>query len=196
MTAKQRSRMALPWPSKLIALFDAVDWESSDESELYGPFNALLDFYFPWEAGWNVVPHRVKPTQGSSAESEFVLLVAREQSPVLILQVKSASHIDDPGSRVAADQLMRQTLRALQSESGWPCLYGFSMLGPRLYHYELSTSSGTLNPQRNLRNAKDPTDSAPAHCWRHDSNILQDMGRSYFRIQADKALNMCSAPAQ
>ena len=60
--------MASPRRPKLIALFEAVDWESPDESELYGPFNALLDFYFPWEAGWNVVPRRVKSTQGSSAE--------------------------------------------------------------------------------------------------------------------------------
>ena len=154
-----------PWPVKLIALFDAVDWDSSDESESYGPFNALLDFYFPWETGWNVVPRRMHLTQGSLVESILVFLVARERSPILILQANSASHVADSAASAAADQLMRQTLQALKSEACWPRLYGFRMLGPRMYLYEMCTSSGNLNPDQKPRYSDNPTDNAPAHSW-------------------------------
>lgn len=51
------------WPSTLLTLFEAVKWDSGDENDLLGPYNALLDFCFPWEEGWIVVPQFRRPTK-------------------------------------------------------------------------------------------------------------------------------------
>ena len=44
----------MPWPAKIVKLFDlAKSGGEMDESEFYGPFNAVLNYLFPYEEDYS-----------------------------------------------------------------------------------------------------------------------------------------------
>ena len=164
------------WPSKILALFDAVDIATSDENELYGPFNALLDFCFPWEDGWNVVPQYRQPRD--TIDFMTVFLVKRQKAPVFFLQVKPASHRQNLGTRTSADAEMRDRFSGLQELFPMPRLHAFSAMGNRLAHYKLICDNMELTPIEIPRNLRYVTDTAPADAWNID--VLTDDGIAQF----------------
>ena len=168
------------WPASLSALFTEanVDATDYDEGELCGPYNALLDFYFPWEEGWNVVPEFRRPRNGDTLDFITSFLVTRQKVPFLFLEVKPASHVEAAASRAAADDHMRDIFLAL-SEAQVPTLHGFSALGSRLCHYSLNTATGELSPHQIPKDPRFLTDTAPAAAWNLD--ILRDEGDMYFQ---------------
>ncbi len=174
------------WPPKILALFDAANWDSSDESELFGPYNALLDFCFPWEEGWSIAPQYSQPTKGDDTHFTTVFLVARKKVPVFILQIKPASHIHHTASREAADKQMREILIGLLSAVQLPTLHGFSALGSRLSHYKPNTSTSELSPKGTFREPE----CTPAHAW--CMNVLQDEGERQFRGITQDVKSMAS----
>ena len=171
------------WPTSILALFKAVNWHSSDASELYGPYNALLDFLFPWEGGWNVVPQFRQPRNRDTLDFVTVFLVTRQKVPVFFLEIKPASHLNSNASRAAADEHMRDVFLAL-AEAQVPTLHGFSALGPWLCHYRLNTATGELSPHQIPSNPRFLTDTAPAAAWCFD--ILHDKGHTLIQDVADQ----------
>lgn len=173
------------WPASLSALFTEANWTpfDNDASELCGPYNAFLDFYFPWEEGWNVVPQFRRPRRGDSLDLITVFLVTRQQAPFLFLEVKPASHVEGAASRAAADDHMRDVFLAL-AEARVPILHGFSALGSRLRHYSLNTQTGELSPHQIPKDPRFLTDTAPATAWSLD--ILCDEGVNHFQITVDQ----------
>lgn len=168
------------WPARILALFEAADWASADESELYGPYNALLDFCFPWEEDWNVAPHLRQPRRSDTLDdSAMIFLVALQKVPVFFLDVKPASHLHHAANRAAADEQMRDTFRALYSQAHIPSLHGFSELGSSLSHYKLETETGELTPHQIARSPQCIVDTAPAAAWSLD--ILHDKGSMVFQ---------------
>lgn len=169
------------WPAKLSALFAERNWspcKDHDESDLCGPYNALLDFYFPWEEGWNVVPQFRRPRQRDTLDFITVFLVTRQHVPCLFLEIKPASHVNGAASRAAADDHMRDIFLDM-AEARVHTLHGFSALGSRLCHYSLNTATGELSPHRIPKDPRFLTDTAPATGWNLD--ILCDEGEKYFQ---------------
>lgn len=117
------------WPAGIVALFDALDRASDDASELYGPYNALLDFCFPWEEGWSVVPQFRQTKTRDVLDFTMMFVVMFRKTPVFFLEVNPASHICSMASRAAADKQMRDEFRALWSQAHVPMLHGFSAVG-------------------------------------------------------------------
>lgn len=167
------------WPASILALFDALDRASDDASWLYGPYNALLDFCFPWEEGWSVVPLFRQSKTRDVSDFTMMFLVMFRKTPVFFLAVNPASHIHSIASRAAADKQMRGEFRALYSQAQVPMLHGFSAVGRCLSHYTLDTVTGELTPHQIPRSLRFLTDTAPADAWSLD--ILDDKGSMVFQ---------------
>lgn len=133
------------WPSTLLTLFEAVKWDSGDENDLLGPYNALLDFCFPWEEGWIVVPQFRRPSKIGTLDFVSVFVVFHQKTPRFFLEIKPACHSDSIASRAAADEQMRD-MSVLLSGAQTPMLHGVSALGPRMSQYKLDTSTCELSP--------------------------------------------------
>ena len=155
-------------PPKILALFDAVDTLSTDETELYGPYNAFLDFCFPWEEGWNVVPHYRQPRKRDTIDFTTVFLVVRHKIPVLFVEIKPASHLQNLGTRASADEQMRDRFAVIQELVLTPRLHAFSALGNKLAHYKLMAGDLELIPNEIPRNRRYVTDTAPKSLWNID----------------------------
>ena len=181
------------WPARILALFEAVNWASSDASELYGPYNALLDFCFPWEAGWNVVPQFRQPRKRDTLDFTMMFLVTFRKTPVFFLEVNPASHLHGMGSRAAADEQMRDAFLTLDSQVQLPIFHGFSALGCSLSHYKLETETGELTPYQIARSPRFLTDTAPTAAWSLD--ILHDKGHMAFQDVVDQVKSMVSVCA-
>lgn len=165
------------WPASLSALFNEANAADQDESELCGPYNALLDFCFPWEEGWNIVPQFRRPRKRGTLDFITLFLVTRQKLPCLFLEIKSEGCIHNLGSRAAADDHMREVFMAL-SPVQVPILHGFSAMGSRLRHYSLNTATCELIPHQVPRDPRFIKDTAPAASW--NLNILCDEGVNEF----------------
>ena len=173
-TLKSRMRRHLMWPSKILALFDAVDWQSSDPSELYGPYNALLDFCFPWELGWSVALSYTI----SGKEANPVFIASCNRRPALCLIVKPASHSHQSESRAAADEDIQRALGALSPAPCAPILHGLVAYGSQVSHYTLHTATYN-NSLSKMSNQLQPVTDAAAHSL--DMDILQEPGVGQFQ---------------
>lgn len=180
-------------PPKILALFDAVDTLSTDQTELYGPYNAFLDFCFPWEEGWNVVPQYRQPRKRDTIDFTTVFLVARHKIPVFFVEIKPASHLQNLGTRASADEQMRDRFAVLQELILTPRLHAFSALGNKLAHYKLIAGDLELIPNEIPRNHRYVTDTAPKSLW--DIDVLTEDGFARFMdVVADvKQMSLCLA---
>lgn len=165
-------------PARIIALFDAIDDTKSDETELYGPYNALLDFCFPWEEGWNVVPQYRQPRNRDTIDFTTVFLVARRKIPVFFMDIKPAAHVRNLSTRASADEQMRDRFAVLEEFVQTPRLHAFSALGSRLAHFDLICDDMELTPSEIPRNPRRITDTAPASLWNID--VLTETGFAQF----------------
>ena len=99
------------WPAKITRLLTVAAWDSPDECGFYGAYNALLDFCFPWEDGWNIVPQIRQSSKSANVKTVFV--ITRGKDPFLFLEVNPADDINSKASRAAADSSMRDMFMAL-----------------------------------------------------------------------------------
>ena len=156
------------WPPKLLALFDAVDWESSEDSELYGPYNALLDFCFPWEQGWSIVQQQRPCTKGTDTDVSTVFVVTFQKVPTLVVEIKPARQVHSATSRKAANERMRTVLPGFLPAAQAPTLHGFSVFGAQLRHYVLNTSTGELTSCIDSADTQRSAGGDQAHAWSLD----------------------------
>jgi hypothetical protein len=163
------------WPEKIIDLFSAVDWESNDESELYGPYNALLDFCFPWEEGWNIVP---QPKKRETIDFTTIYSIEKKKIPIFFLEIKPLHHIFNIATREAADEQMRDRFVSLLPLIVTPKLHGISALGKKLSHYCLDKTTRELQPIGIQRDPQYIIDTAPSERW--DIDILDADGCNRF----------------
>ena len=182
-------------PSKIVALFEAVDAFTSDETEIYGPYNALLDFCFPWEEGWNVIPQFRQPRKRDTIDFTTVFVVSRQQVPVLFLDAKPGFHICNCGARASADEQMRDLFFVLGEDVVTARLHAFSALGNQLSHYKLVCENMELTPHEVPRSPRHVTDTAPASSWNIDI-LTEDGFACLMEIVADvKYMNLLTQSA-
>ncbi|KAF8426558.1 hypothetical protein EV426DRAFT_591821 [Tirmania nivea] len=140
----------MPWPSKIATLFElaTVDGER-DESEWYGPYNALLNYLFPVEEDYVIVLQYKRPEQLKSVDFTTIFVVRRAKYPVFFLEIKATGHIHKPSQRAAADLQIQDQFFNLFDEVQIPIFYGLSALGPRVSVYTFTKS--TNEPETDSR---------------------------------------------
>ncbi|KAF8424319.1 hypothetical protein EV426DRAFT_509185, partial [Tirmania nivea] len=78
-----------------------------DESEWYGPFNALLNHVFPMDEDYVLVPQYKGQEHLKSVDFTTIFVVRRAKHPVLFVKINATGHIHKASQRAAADQQMQ-----------------------------------------------------------------------------------------
>lgn len=120
----------MPWPEFITLQFELVNKFTTEESDYYGPFNALLNQLFPASEYYQIAP-QFKRVAGS-LDFTIIYLITRRRVPVLFIELKTYVAYDTDSARKAADDRMRD--RVLDFTAGSipiPKLYGLSVLGTR-----------------------------------------------------------------
>ena len=126
----------------------------------------------------DVVPQVRRPSKVGILDFISVFVVFHQKTPLFFLEIKPTCHIDSLASRVTADEQLRGMF-ALLSGPQTPILHGMSVLGPRMSHHKLSTSTCELSPYQLPRRPSHVTDTASAARW--NTHKLQNEGRNQFR---------------
>jgi hypothetical protein len=99
---------------------------TTDESEYYGPFNALLNELFPASEYYQATPQ----FKGDAGSIDFtvICLITKPKVPILFIEVKPYVVYDSDSSRKASDDQMRETVLDSTARSiPIPTLYGISV---------------------------------------------------------------------
>ncbi|RPB27570.1 hypothetical protein L211DRAFT_834428 [Terfezia boudieri ATCC MYA-4762] len=87
----------MPFPDTISEVFDLARQDGErDESMFYGPYNILLNYLFPFEEKYMVVPQYKRPAEMKSVVFTTIFLVMRNQHPVFFVEVKSSGSIRSP----------------------------------------------------------------------------------------------------
>lgn len=167
----------MPWPAKIVRLFDlAKSGGEKDESEFYGPFNAVLNYLFPYEEDYEIVPQYKRPEQSKSVDFTTIFIVRHEKHPVLFVEIKCSNHILQMSTRQAADQQMRERFTDLFDNVEIEKFYGLSAMGTRLCIYTADKQTGRLLPKQIPSSLEFVIDTAPIHRW--DIDIMTPGARN------------------
>src|SRR5882724_7202233 len=85
----------MSWPQSIIDQFNAVDPNTTIESEWYGPCNTLLVHTFKYEDGFSVHPQYSLFKSQESIDFTMIYIVERKCHPVFILDIKLHPYIID-----------------------------------------------------------------------------------------------------
>jgi hypothetical protein len=163
----------MPWPNFITFQFELVNKFTTDESEYYGPFNALLNELFPASEYYQVAP-QFKRIAGS-IDFTVIYLITRRKVPILFIEVKPYIAYDSDSARKAADDQMRERVLDFTAASiPIPKLYGISALGTRFCVYKYTPASRALTPPRIVPDPELVTDTAPKERW--DLDFLEPQG--------------------
>ncbi|RPA96093.1 hypothetical protein L873DRAFT_1616262, partial [Choiromyces venosus 120613-1] len=139
-----------------------------DESKFYGPYNVLLNYLFPFEEEYVVVPQYKRSAELKSVDFTTIFLVRHKHHPVFVVVVKSSGSLRHISSRQEADLQMRERLVPLFEDVEIETLYGASAMGTKLCLYTLDMASRWLKPYVIDSNPEFLTDTAPADRWNVD----------------------------
>jgi hypothetical protein len=164
----------MPWPEFITFQFELVNKFTTNESEYYGPFNALLNHLFPASEYYQVAP-QFKRIAGSM---DFIVmyLITGRKIPIWFIEVKSYGAYDLDSSRKAADDQIRERVLDFTAGCSFPKLYGISALGTRFCVYEYTPTSRSLTPLRIDPHSHLVTDTAPKERW--DLDFLEPQGEA------------------
>lgn len=180
----------MPWDCKILEQFELFDRLTTDETELYGPFNTLLTHLFPFTENFQVVPQSKGPITPGSIELTTIYIIRKGKCPVFFVEMKPFVHLDEMGTRAKADKQMRESFESMVETSlVIPKLYGVSAMGTQFSVYEYRKESGTLNPQLIERDPKRMNDIAPKKRWKYD--LLDESGERRLRELVDEVKAMC-----
>ncbi|KAG0138275.1 hypothetical protein HOY82DRAFT_596506 [Tuber indicum] len=166
----------MPLPKTIRTVFGLAQQDGeTDESQFYGPYNALLSFLFPHKEMYMVVPPYKCPAQLGSVDLVTMFIVRHNQHAVFFLKVKSSGSLNDISSRKEADLQMREQFEHLFEDVKIETLYG---------------RSGRLSPTVIPTSGEFVTDTAPIDRWSVD--ILTPAGEEQLRQVAQHIKEMLS----
>lgn len=90
---------------------------TTDENEYSGPFNALLNSFFPASEYYQIVPHSQLKCIAGSIDFTVINLVG-DKNPILIVQVMSDVAYKTPSLRKAADERMHESILDASTRDG------------------------------------------------------------------------------
>ena len=183
----------MTWPQYILNCFATVPDASAQESDYYGPYDALLNYLFPPSEGYMVSPQHKEPNRYDSVDMTIVYLIQRRRHVVFFLEIKVGGDIDHISARAKADEQVRQRYAEV-FESAAPTLHGASALGTRLCFYRLDRESREITPAPNEGNPRYVVDTAPRDRWCHD--IMEPAGEQELLSVASEVKRLAGALAE
>ena len=141
----------LNWPQGLLDIFEiSRSQNTSLDSRYYGPYDRLFNYAVIEGSFTFFLSRQTTPDETSPLDVvDFVVLMVvlnREQKPVLIAQIKDDRWANKPDKRQRADAQMRQRYDEMLAKSPIPRLYGLSLLGTSLRVYCGDKDTGEVTP--------------------------------------------------
>jgi hypothetical protein len=163
------------WPEKVLRQFQAVP-ASCRESDFYGPYNKLLNYYFAPDTDFTVVPQYLKAASRDSADFIFCFEIRLENKPVFIVELKDPAAIQHISTRAEADDQSRRRIIDLAESCPLNKLHAVSALGTKLCFYSLDVQNlaARIDPPRIDRDPDTVNDYVPAERW--DRDVLDASG--------------------
>lgn len=168
------------WSDNILQRFNSIP-ANPRENDYYAPYNKLLNYIFPPDTEFTVVPQSY-PVPESRDSIDFVIeyLIEVQNKPVLILEIKSPSNIKFLSKRQEADNQIRRRLRDIADLCPLDKLYGISAFGTDIRAYNIDKNYDIL-PERIPEDQKRIIDTAPKDQWNIDiltlegSKVLEDI---------------------
>ncbi|KAM6489200.1 hypothetical protein JOM56_015370 [Amanita muscaria] len=175
-------------PEKVLRQFRTVP-ANCKASDFHGAYNKLLNYYFPPNTDFTVVPQYLKATSRDSADFIVCFEIRLENKPVLIVELKDPATIQHISTRAEADDQIRRRIIDLAEHCPLDTLHAVSALGTRLCFYSLDVKNraARIDPPRIDRDPDMVNDYSPAERWNRD--VLEASGE-------DKLLSSSSGCAQ
>src|SRR5882724_8096786 len=120
----------MTWHPSILAQFDAVDPNTTVETEWYGPYNTLLGHVFKFEDGFLVHPQYSLYQSRESIDFTTIYIVERNHHPVFILEIKPHPNLIDKFRCISADFQIRKCFAKLKVVI--PRLHSISVMGMTL----------------------------------------------------------------
>ncbi|RPA96080.1 hypothetical protein L873DRAFT_1262723 [Choiromyces venosus 120613-1] len=159
----------MPLPDTISKVFELARQDGKgDESSFYGPYNVLLNYLFPFEEEYVVVPQYKRHAELKSVHFMTIFLVKHKHHPVFFVEVKYSATLCYISGRKEADLEMRERFGRLFEDVEIETLYGASAMGTKLCLYTLDMASRRLEPNAIPRNPEFGNDTAPADRWNVD----------------------------
>lgn len=169
----------MPWSEAIIEQFAIVDFDTTEESDFYGPFNSLLVEIFPSSEHYQVSPQPKRNSDGS-LDLAVQFIVYRRRIPVFFLDVKAFRSLTLSSTRAGADDQMRQMIREFASGTiPTAILYGLSAFGPQFCVYAFDADTRNIDPPGIARDLTVVNDIAPEARWAY--NLFEPAGEAKFR---------------
>ncbi|KAH9037109.1 hypothetical protein EDB85DRAFT_657059 [Lactarius pseudohatsudake] len=179
------------WPEKVLRQFQAVP-VNPKESDFYGPYNKLLNYYFPPDTDFTVVPQYLKAASRDAADFIVSFEIRLENKPVLIVELKDPTAIQYISTRTEADDQIRRRIIDLAEHCPLDTLHAVSALGTKLCFYSLNVKNraARIDPRRVDRDPDMANDYAPAERWNRD--ILEASGEDKLLAVIDEIKAGCA----
>lgn len=168
------------WTDRIVQRFKIIPLNPR-ENDYYAPYNKLLNYVFPPDTDFTVVPQSY-PVPESRDSIDFVIeyLIEIQNRPVLILEIKSPNSIKFLSKRQEADNQIRRRLRDIVDLCPLERLYGVSAFGTDICIYNIDKNYEII-PERIPEDRKKIIDTAPRGQWSIDiltqegSSMLEDI---------------------
>jgi len=178
------------WPQYILDAFASIPPGSTQESDYYAPYDALLNYLFPPPDGFLISPQHREPDMNDSVDLTVIYLVMLKRHVVFFLEVKPSGHITHAGSRARADRQVRQRYLDV-FESSAPVLHSLSALGTRLCFYTFDRATRVILPPPIQRDPELVNDTAPPTRWSLD--LLSPDGEDRARSTAQDVRRIAAA---
>jgi hypothetical protein len=165
------------WPQTVLRQFQTIP-ANCKESDFHGPYNKLLNYYFPPDSDFTVVPLYLQAASRDSADFIVCFEIRLENKPVLIVELKDPAAIQHISTRGEADGQIRRRIIDLVQNCPLHTLHAISALGTKLCFYSLDVRNrgARINPPRIQRDPDTVNDYAPAERWSYD--VLEPNGEA------------------
>ncbi|KAH8997721.1 hypothetical protein EDB86DRAFT_2803532, partial [Lactarius hatsudake] len=168
------------------------------ESDFHGPYNKLLNYYFPPDTDFTVVPlvvpQYLKAASGYGYVANFIVSfeIRLENKPVLIVQLKGPTAIHHISTRAEADDQIRGRIIDLAEHCPLDTLHAVSAFGTRLCFYSLDMENrgARIDPRRIDGDPDMVNDYAPAVRWNRD--VLEASGEDKLLAVIDEIKAGCA----
>lgn len=163
-----------PWKGIILNRFISAK-NNTYEKEYYPPYNALLYTHFPPSENYIVAPvtHPLGNTESIDLAVEYV--IEMDNHPVFLLEVKSASSLDNKSSRTDADLQMRKRLGDMIESCPLDVLHGVIAFGTKIAFYSANRRTQTIDPPEIPRSTTWVIDTAPIERW-ENNDVLRSEG--------------------
>ncbi|KAJ6514311.1 hypothetical protein C8R47DRAFT_1001606, partial [Mycena vitilis] len=164
-----------PWPHTIMRPFETMPMMATD-TDYYGPYNKLLYHLFPADTNFLVSPGAFPPRNSVDSSVEFTVFY--NDTPVLLLQIKSGESLKWRSAREEADVESRRRLRDLRPLCPLPKLYAISAFGTKLRFYAAAKNED-IDPPMSPSAMRTFPDAIPLNRW--NSDILEEEGANLLK---------------